>query len=176
MFNKYYKLISISSFSRYVFKVSDEDIKSIINDFGGDLTIPENFVQTGSVHTAGGFNYSSNEILINDQTTLLCDMLGITNPNKDNFRDISQMDKESESEKSKESIDEEEFREIVSTQQRTAVTLSSAENSQESSDQNVSSFDSSNSSKRSLLDSSDLNSTGKKLKRRNISIYSDELS
>lgn len=169
-------------FSRYNFKVSDEDIKSIISDFGGDLTIPENFVQTGSVYAASGFNnYHTNEILINDQTTLLCDMLGITNPNKviknskDNFKDFQQVDKESGSEKSEASLDEEEFREIVCTQQNT-VTLPSAENSQENSDENVSSFDSSNSSKRSLLDSNDLNSTSKKLKRRNLSIYSDDFS
>lgn len=168
---------------RYNFKVSDEDIKSIISDFGGDLTIPENFVQTGSVYAASGFNnYHTNEILINDQTTLLCDMLGITNPNKviknskdDNFKDFQQVDKESGSEKSEESLDEEEFREIMCTQQNT-ITLPSAENSQENSDENVSSFDSSNSSKRSLLDSNDLNSSSKKLKRRNISIYSDDFS
>lgn len=163
---------------RYDFKVSDEEMKSIQEDFGGDLSIPDNFVQTGSVYTVGGFNnYRSNESLINDQTTLLCDMLGITNPNKskDNFSNIH-LENNSEEVGSADSVEEE--LEVICIPQKPV--MSSAENSQESLDQDMLSFDSSNSSKHSLLDSSDMDSINsnprKKLKRRNINLYLDDLS
>ncbi|XP_029655913.1 lariat debranching enzyme-like isoform X1 [Octopus sinensis] len=57
---------------RYDFTATDEDIQNIIDDFGGDLTIPENFVQSENV----------SDIHINEQTTLLCDMLDLTDPNR----------------------------------------------------------------------------------------------
>ncbi|GAB1604955.1 lariat debranching enzyme-like isoform X1 [Argonauta hians] len=57
---------------RYDFAATDEDIQNIIADFGGDLTIPENFVVSDNV----------SDIHVNDQTTLLCDMLELTDPNK----------------------------------------------------------------------------------------------
>lgn len=65
-----YLLASFSLFPRYDFTATDEDIQNIIDDFGGDLTIPENFVQSEN----------TSDIQINEQTTLLCDMLDLTDP------------------------------------------------------------------------------------------------
>lgn len=66
---------------RYDFKVSDGDLKNIQKDFGGDLTLPENFEQTAPTLYEPGSAKESNEVLVNPQTTLLCSMLDITDPN-----------------------------------------------------------------------------------------------
>nr|KAG5713717.1 hypothetical protein BaRGS_024344 [Batillaria attramentaria] len=65
---------------RYDFEVSDQDIQRIQSDFGNDLTLPENFQPTApTLHERGSRHGGS--VLVNPQTSLLCSMLDITDPN-----------------------------------------------------------------------------------------------
>ncbi|KAK6166465.1 hypothetical protein SNE40_023150 [Patella caerulea] len=68
---------------RWDFRVTDEDINSLKEDFGGDLTIPDTFEETAPVHEQNGSSRTNLQprIIINPQTTLLCTMLDITDPN-----------------------------------------------------------------------------------------------
>ncbi|BFZ21943.1 hypothetical protein BsWGS_24982 [Bradybaena similaris] len=71
---------------RFEFNIEDNDMKEMIDTFGGDMTLPENFQQT-SCPLEGNPGVSSRQqgqplsVQINPQTTLLCTMLGITDPN-----------------------------------------------------------------------------------------------
>ena len=73
--------------SRYNFTVSDKELKDMMETFGGDMTLPENFVQT-SPPILGQPNQQMRHahrqpltVQVNPQTTLLCTMLEITDPN-----------------------------------------------------------------------------------------------
>lgn len=73
-------------FSRFEFNIEDNDMKEMIDTFGGDMTLPENFQQTSSPleGNPGALSRQQGQPLsvqINPQTTLLCTMLGITDPN-----------------------------------------------------------------------------------------------
>ncbi|GFN99776.1 lariat debranching enzyme-like [Plakobranchus ocellatus] len=72
---------------RYDFTVADSELKETVDTFGGDMTLPENFV-----HTAPPIMGQPNQqmkfarrrpltVQVNPQTTLLCTMLDITDPN-----------------------------------------------------------------------------------------------
>ncbi|CAG5123803.1 unnamed protein product [Candidula unifasciata] len=71
---------------RYEFTVDDSEIKKMVDTFGGDLTLPNNFVHTsppleGNPDAASRQRRQDLVIRVNPQTTLLCSMLGITDPN-----------------------------------------------------------------------------------------------
>lgn len=66
---------------RWDFKVTNEEMNSIIEDFGGDLTYPENFEQTVNVHDPSVKKPPMAKVKVNPQSTLLCTMLDITDPN-----------------------------------------------------------------------------------------------
>ncbi|XP_059163125.1 lariat debranching enzyme B-like [Physella acuta] len=70
---------------RYDYKVSDEDIETTRKIFGGDMTLPENFCQTSAPIEGDPRSFSRSRapltVQVNPQTTLLCTMLDITDPN-----------------------------------------------------------------------------------------------
>ncbi|WAR10808.1 DBR1-like protein, partial [Mya arenaria] len=70
---------------RQSFTPTDDEMKSILNDFGGNLTIPENFSQTVPVYDPNKSKQANKmpqaKVEINPQTTLLCSMLDLTDPN-----------------------------------------------------------------------------------------------
>ncbi|KAK2191814.1 hypothetical protein NP493_44g00005 [Ridgeia piscesae] len=74
----------IGSATRYDFHASDDDIQSIEADFAGVFRIPENFKRSAPMHdTTQDFKRMSApppRIYVNPQTTLLCDMLELTDP------------------------------------------------------------------------------------------------
>lgn len=75
-----YYMPGLGSPERYDFTPTPEEIDAICEDFGGIFKIPENFERT-----AKPFDPKSNEacppqIMINPQTTLLCEMLALTDP------------------------------------------------------------------------------------------------
>ena len=58
-------------------------MKELKADFQGMFTLPENFVQTAPIHTpeqSKKVSAPAPQISINPQTSLLCEMLGLTNP------------------------------------------------------------------------------------------------
>lgn len=66
--------------------MSSQEIESVKEDFGNDLTIPENFMTTVPAHTTAESGRSVSEypppvIRVNPQTTLLCTMLELSDPN-----------------------------------------------------------------------------------------------
>ncbi|XP_067686624.1 lariat debranching enzyme A-like [Haliotis asinina] len=66
---------------RWDFKVTDQEVETIKEDFDGNLALPNNFEPTVPVHDP--MMSSPNKcpaIVINPQTTLLCTMLDITDP------------------------------------------------------------------------------------------------
>ena len=69
---------------RYDFHASDNDIQAIEADFAGVFRIPENFKRSAPMHdTTQDFKRMSApppRIYVNPQTTLLCDMLELTDP------------------------------------------------------------------------------------------------
>ncbi|KAF6032445.1 DBR1 [Bugula neritina] len=67
---------------RYDFKVTDAEITRLLENFGGDLTLPENFQFTAQPYdgTSDIRNGRQPMCRVNPQTTLLCQMLGITDP------------------------------------------------------------------------------------------------
>ncbi|XP_055870632.1 lariat debranching enzyme B-like [Biomphalaria glabrata] len=68
---------------RFDFKISEKEIENITSLFGNDLTLPENFQPTSppleNIHARGRRQTLS--VQVNPQTTLLCTMLEITDPN-----------------------------------------------------------------------------------------------
>jgi hypothetical protein len=68
---------------RWDFKVKDEEMESIKDDFGGELTMPENFqISTPAYNPKQPKrNPPKPETRINAQTELICAMLGLTDPN-----------------------------------------------------------------------------------------------
>ncbi|KAL3872539.1 hypothetical protein ACJMK2_035762 [Sinanodonta woodiana] len=69
---------------RYDFTVSDKEIDAIYKDFGGDLSLPENFERTVPVFDPLNSTKKAaapSQTKINKQTTLLCTKLDITEPN-----------------------------------------------------------------------------------------------
>lgn len=56
-------------------------MNSIIEDFGGSLTIPDNFEKTVDVYNPSERNPPTPQTMTNSQTTLLCTMLDLTDPN-----------------------------------------------------------------------------------------------
>lgn len=72
--------------SRYDFKVTEEEISELVEDFGGEMMIPERFeTMVDPYHPSQGPADSRlappPRICIDPQTTLLCKMLDITDPN-----------------------------------------------------------------------------------------------
>ncbi len=72
-------------FDRYDFAATSEELKIVHDDFGGDFTIPPNFQQTAAPHSSAQDTprrqaAAPPELHVNPQTTLLCEMLGITDP------------------------------------------------------------------------------------------------
>ena len=70
--------------SRYDFHVSDDDLQAIEADFAGVFRIPENFKRSAPTHDTTTDlkrqRSSPPQIYVNPQTTLLCDMLELTDP------------------------------------------------------------------------------------------------
>ncbi|XP_062572881.1 lariat debranching enzyme A-like [Saccostrea cucullata] len=66
---------------KWDFTVTKEDINQILEDFGGDLSLPENFEKTAPVHNPNEPKKKSPPLVTNPQTTLLCTMLDLTDPN-----------------------------------------------------------------------------------------------
>ena len=70
--------------SRYDFHVSDNDLQAIEADFAGVFRIPENFKRSAPTHDTTTDlkrqRASPPQIYVNPQTTLLCDMLELTDP------------------------------------------------------------------------------------------------
>ncbi|GFR63347.1 lariat debranching enzyme [Elysia marginata] len=72
---------------KYNFAASDEELHDIIETFGEDMTLPENFVHTAPPilgrpnHQMKHSHHQPLGLQINPQTTLLCTMLDITDPN-----------------------------------------------------------------------------------------------
>ncbi|KAJ8320769.1 hypothetical protein KUTeg_002356 [Tegillarca granosa] len=70
---------------RWDFTVSKEDMNSILEDFGGDLSLPENFEKTVPVFDPSASTkkqpIAPPQTCTNPQTTLLCTMLELTDPN-----------------------------------------------------------------------------------------------
>lgn len=64
---------------RWDFTVTNENINQILEDFGGDLSLPENFERTAAIHNPNEpMKNSPPSLVINPQTTLLCTMLDLT--------------------------------------------------------------------------------------------------
>ena len=70
--------------SRFDFHVSDDDLQAIEADFAGVFRIPENFKRSAPTHDTSQDmkrqHASPPQIYVNPQTTLLCDMLELTDP------------------------------------------------------------------------------------------------
>ncbi|XP_033728321.1 lariat debranching enzyme-like isoform X2 [Pecten maximus] len=69
--------------SRWEFKPTIEEENRILEDFGGDLCIPDNFQRTVDVFdpNEGKCKVRPPVTMVNPQTTLICTMLDITDPN-----------------------------------------------------------------------------------------------
>lgn len=66
------------------YKPTDEEVNAVITDFGGVLTIPGNFEQTVPAFdpsASGKKKYGQPQTMINPQTTLICSMLDLIDPN-----------------------------------------------------------------------------------------------
>lgn len=71
------------SSERWDFTVKKEEMNKILEDFGGDLSLPENFERTAPIHDPNQSKKKSGppSLVINPQTSLLCTMLDLTDPN-----------------------------------------------------------------------------------------------
>ncbi|KAK3082824.1 hypothetical protein FSP39_006437 [Pinctada imbricata] len=72
------------SSDRWDYTVTQEEMNEVLEDFGGDLTLPENFERTAPIYDPSESTKKSikqPQIQINPQTTLLCTMLELTDPN-----------------------------------------------------------------------------------------------
>ncbi|CAH1790084.1 unnamed protein product [Owenia fusiformis] len=67
---------------RYDFSVTDEEMNQIAEDFGGNFILPENFSKTAPVYDPKHpkAKCPKAEVTPDPQTTLLCEMLGLTDP------------------------------------------------------------------------------------------------
>lgn len=70
---------------RFDFTVTKDELEEICSDFGGNLRLPDNFVQTAAPHNAappgkGADVCERTATHVNAQTTLLCEMVGLSNP------------------------------------------------------------------------------------------------
>ncbi|XP_013393703.1 lariat debranching enzyme [Lingula anatina] len=90
---------------RYDFTVTQEELDALKEDFGGDFAIPENFEPTVPVYDPNQPKQKmpSPQVHINPQTTLLCTMLDITDPNaalsgKSSTLDIDELEEVEEDE------------------------------------------------------------------------------
>lgn len=65
---------------RWDFTVKKEEMNKILKDFGGDLSLPENFERTAPIHDPNQSKKKSGppSLVINPQTSLLCTMLDLT--------------------------------------------------------------------------------------------------
>ncbi|XP_025106934.1 lariat debranching enzyme-like [Pomacea canaliculata] len=69
------------SSERYNFEVTDQDIDELYKDFGNDLTLPENFEHTAPTIDQQRSAVTEQHVRVNPQTSLLCSMLDVTDPN-----------------------------------------------------------------------------------------------
>ncbi|XP_021358109.1 lariat debranching enzyme-like [Mizuhopecten yessoensis] len=69
--------------SRWEFTPTIEEENKVLEDFGGDLVIPDNFQKTVEVFdpNQGKCKVNPPMTMVNPQTTLMCTMLDITDPN-----------------------------------------------------------------------------------------------
>ncbi|ELT97436.1 hypothetical protein CAPTEDRAFT_170958 [Capitella teleta] len=68
---------------RYDFSTTDEELSDIRETFGSTFSVPDNFVRTAEAHSAEDEiprNPPQPQICINPQTTLICQMLELTDP------------------------------------------------------------------------------------------------
>lgn len=68
---------------RFDFTVTKDELEEICGDFGGNLRLPDNFVQTAAPHNAASgksADVCEPQNHVNAQTTLLCEMVGLSNP------------------------------------------------------------------------------------------------
>ena len=67
---------------RWNFSPTEAEIEEVLVDFGGLFKVPENFTQTVPVHDdiKSSSIAPTPQIVINPQTTLLCEMLGLLDP------------------------------------------------------------------------------------------------
>lgn len=65
---------------RWNFTVKKEEMNKILEEFGGDLSLPENFERTAPIHDPNQPKKKSGppSLVINPQTSLLCTMLDLT--------------------------------------------------------------------------------------------------
>ena len=77
--------IDASYISRTDYKPTDEEVNTVKGDFGGNLTIPENFEQTVPVFDPDASKKKNKcgqaQTMVNPQTTLICSMLDLVDPN-----------------------------------------------------------------------------------------------
>ncbi|KAL5006185.1 hypothetical protein ScPMuIL_017343 [Solemya velum] len=68
---------------RWDFRVKDEEMNAVLEDFGGDLTYPESFERSVTPYDPSSTVTKSvtARTMVNSQTKLLCTMLDITDPN-----------------------------------------------------------------------------------------------
>jgi len=68
--------------SRYDFSVTEAELESLAADFGGVYKVPDNFEATVTPYNPQLPHRSAPapQININSQTTLMCEMLGVTDP------------------------------------------------------------------------------------------------
>lgn len=66
---------------RYDFTVTDEELDTMNGDFGQNLRLPKNFEPTAEPFDGTSQRSASEpKILVNPQTTLLCEMVGLSDP------------------------------------------------------------------------------------------------
>jgi lariat debranching enzyme len=78
-------LLNVASYQQTMLSekihVTDDDIKEIIEDFQGNLTVPANFKQTAPIFNPDNDDsFNAKDVYLNEQTTLLCEMLSVRDP------------------------------------------------------------------------------------------------
>jgi len=62
-------------------ELTEKDLKNIHEDFQSFFEVPLNFVRTAPAHDdASDTQHERNKIYLNEQTTLLCEMLSVRDP------------------------------------------------------------------------------------------------
>ncbi len=78
------KLLNVSSYMQAPLNekinITKEEINEILEDFESSLTIPNNFRITAPSYQPNSNNFEIKDVYLNDQTTLICEMLTIRDP------------------------------------------------------------------------------------------------